>query len=130
MVGDRYFTDVVYGNRLGMLSVRVAPFTTAGETRVVTGAQAGGRLPQPLAPGRRAVQAARARPRRAHRRLGLSEVNGRPRGELNHLGARNKNNKVQEKKPPGEISTPVHTRRPGTISSPRIHRQMAATKSG
>ena len=35
MVGDRYFTDVVYGNRLGMLSVRVAPFTTAGETRVV-----------------------------------------------------------------------------------------------
>lgn len=27
----RYFTDVAYGNRHGMLTVRVAPLTTAGE---------------------------------------------------------------------------------------------------
>jgi phosphatidylglycerophosphatase GEP4 len=30
-VGDRYLTDVVYGNRHGMLTVRVAPLTYAGE---------------------------------------------------------------------------------------------------
>jgi predicted HAD superfamily phosphohydrolase YqeG len=26
MVGDRYMTDVVFGNRLGMMTVRVKPF--------------------------------------------------------------------------------------------------------
>ncbi|KAI8468382.1 MAG: mitochondrial PGP phosphatase-domain-containing protein [Monoraphidium minutum] len=30
-VGDRYLTDVVYGNRHGMLTVRVAPLTSRGE---------------------------------------------------------------------------------------------------
>lgn len=30
-VGDRYLTDVVFGNRHGMLTVRVAPLTLAGE---------------------------------------------------------------------------------------------------
>ena len=31
-VGDRYLTDVVYGNRHGMFTIRVAPFTTKGES--------------------------------------------------------------------------------------------------
>ena len=35
MVGDRYLTDVVYGNRLGLLTVRPAPVTAAGEPRAV-----------------------------------------------------------------------------------------------
>ena len=35
MVGDRYLTDVVYGNRLGMLTVRPTPFTLEGETATV-----------------------------------------------------------------------------------------------
>lgn len=30
-VGDRYLTDIVFGNRHGMLTVRVSPLTTAGE---------------------------------------------------------------------------------------------------
>lgn len=30
-VGDRYLTDVVFGNRHGMLTVRVAPMTLRGE---------------------------------------------------------------------------------------------------
>eukprot|EP00982_Pelagococcus_subviridis_P002866 22130-Pelagococcus_subviridis.AAC.1 len=29
MIGDRYMTDVVYGNRHGMLTIRCAPFTDA-----------------------------------------------------------------------------------------------------
>lgn len=40
MVGDRYLTDVVYGNRLGMFTVRVAPFTEAGEPVVVRAVRA------------------------------------------------------------------------------------------
>lgn len=35
MVGDRYLTDVVYGNRNGMLTVCVAPIQLAGETAAV-----------------------------------------------------------------------------------------------
>ncbi len=35
MVGDRYFTDVVYGNRHGMLTVRPAPFQPRGDSAVV-----------------------------------------------------------------------------------------------
>ena len=35
MVGDRYLTDVVYGNRLGLLTVRPAPVTAEGEPRAV-----------------------------------------------------------------------------------------------
>lgn len=35
MVGDRYFTDIVYGNRHGMLTVRTAPFTKEGESVTV-----------------------------------------------------------------------------------------------
>ena len=35
MVGDRYLTDIVYGNRHGMLTVRPAPVTAAGEPRAV-----------------------------------------------------------------------------------------------
>ncbi|KAK3249831.1 hypothetical protein CYMTET_40760 [Cymbomonas tetramitiformis] len=35
MIGDRYFTDVVYGNRNGMLTIRPAPFTTEGESTVI-----------------------------------------------------------------------------------------------
>eukprot|EP00850_Spirogloea_muscicola_P017488 SM000151S01476 [mRNA] locus=s151:48055:49797:- [translate_table: standard] len=35
MVGDRYFTDVVYGNRNGLLTIRTAPLTLALEPFVV-----------------------------------------------------------------------------------------------
>ena len=35
MIGDRYLTDVVFGNRNGMLSVRVAPIQLDGETAAV-----------------------------------------------------------------------------------------------
>ena len=31
MIGDRYLTDVVYGNRNGMLTIRPAPLTLQGE---------------------------------------------------------------------------------------------------
>jgi len=31
MVGDRYLTDVAFGNKNGMLSIRCAPLTTEGE---------------------------------------------------------------------------------------------------
>jgi phosphatidylglycerophosphatase GEP4 len=30
-IGDRYLTDVVFGNRHGMLTIRVAPLTSKGE---------------------------------------------------------------------------------------------------
>eukprot|EP01025_Chloroclados_australasicus_P042079 TRINITY_DN44823_c0_g1_i1.p1 TRINITY_DN44823_c0_g1~~TRINITY_DN44823_c0_g1_i1.p1 ORF type:complete len:236 (-),score=12.28 TRINITY_DN44823_c0_g1_i1:610-1269(-) len=32
MVGDRQLTDIVYGNRFGMLTIKVEPFTDRGET--------------------------------------------------------------------------------------------------
>ncbi|KAI7842791.1 hypothetical protein COHA_003537 [Chlorella ohadii] len=35
MVGDRYLTDVVFGNRNGMLTIRPAPFTSKGEPKAV-----------------------------------------------------------------------------------------------
>lgn len=35
MVGDRYMTDVVFGNRLGMLTIRPEPFTWSGEPQTV-----------------------------------------------------------------------------------------------
>ena len=31
MVGDRYMTDIVFGNRGGMLTIYVTPFNTAEE---------------------------------------------------------------------------------------------------
>jgi len=31
MVGDRTFTDVAFGNALGMLTIKCEPFTTKGE---------------------------------------------------------------------------------------------------
>lgn len=40
MVGDRYLTDVVFGNRNGMLTVRPAPFTSQGEPKAVLLARA------------------------------------------------------------------------------------------
>ena len=40
MVGDRYFTDVLYGNRHGMLTVRPAPFAPRGDGAVVRAARA------------------------------------------------------------------------------------------
>eukprot|EP00976_Prorocentrum_cordatum_P076374 1182279-Prorocentrum_minimum.AAC.4 len=40
MVGDRYLTDIVYGNLLGMLTIRPAPFTEEGETTVVKSVRA------------------------------------------------------------------------------------------
>ena len=39
MVGDRYFTDVLYGNRHGMLTIRPAPFAPRGDSRVVRAAR-------------------------------------------------------------------------------------------
>ena len=35
MVGDRYLTDIVYGNRMGALTIRTAPLTLHGEPRTV-----------------------------------------------------------------------------------------------
>lgn len=35
MIGDRFLTDVAFGNRLGMLTIRPEPFTSEGETRTV-----------------------------------------------------------------------------------------------
>jgi phosphatidylglycerophosphatase GEP4 len=35
-IGDRYLTDVVYGNRHGMLTIRVSPLTSKGEPPSVT----------------------------------------------------------------------------------------------
>lgn len=35
MVGDRFLTDVVFGNRNGMLTIRPAPFTSKGEPKAV-----------------------------------------------------------------------------------------------
>lgn len=34
-IGDRYLTDVVFGNRNGMLTIRPAPFTSKGEPKAV-----------------------------------------------------------------------------------------------
>ena len=31
MIGDRYLTDIVYGNRHGMLTIRPSPLTAEGE---------------------------------------------------------------------------------------------------
>ena len=35
MIGDRYATDVAFGNRLGMLTIRPKPFTLSGEPLAV-----------------------------------------------------------------------------------------------
>lgn len=35
MVGDRYMTDVVFGNRLGMMTIRPAPLTWEGDPATV-----------------------------------------------------------------------------------------------
>lgn len=35
MIGDRYLTDVVYGNRHGLLTIRPAPLTLEGEPSAV-----------------------------------------------------------------------------------------------
>ena len=35
MVGDRFLTDVVYGNQNGMFTIRPAPLTLKGEPSVV-----------------------------------------------------------------------------------------------
>ena len=35
MIGDRYLTDVVYGNRNGLFTVRPAPLTLEGEPSAV-----------------------------------------------------------------------------------------------
>ena len=35
MIGDRYLTDIVYGNRHGMLTIRPKPLTLQGEHRTV-----------------------------------------------------------------------------------------------
>lgn len=38
-IGDRYLTDVVFGNRHGMLTIRVAPLTVKGEPPTVAAAR-------------------------------------------------------------------------------------------
>jgi hypothetical protein len=40
MVGDRYMTDILYGSRLGLLTVRTAPLTPHGEPAAVRLARA------------------------------------------------------------------------------------------
>ncbi|KAF8061355.1 DTX44 [Scenedesmus sp. PABB004] len=52
-VGDRYLTDVVFGNRHGMLTIRVAPLTAAGEPPSVAAARA---LEDACGPGARLGQ--------------------------------------------------------------------------
>lgn len=39
MIGDRYLTDVAFGNRLGMLTIRQKPFTSSGEPVAVRAAR-------------------------------------------------------------------------------------------
>ena len=39
MVGDRFLTDVMYGNRMGMLTVKVEAFTGSGERATVRAAR-------------------------------------------------------------------------------------------
>jgi hypothetical protein len=34
-VGDRYFTDIVFGNNNGLLTIRPAPLTSVGEPFIV-----------------------------------------------------------------------------------------------
>jgi predicted HAD superfamily phosphohydrolase YqeG len=41
MVGDRFLTDVVFGNRNGMLTIRPAPFTSKGEPKAVLAVRRG-----------------------------------------------------------------------------------------
>lgn len=38
-IGDRYLTDVVFGNRHGMLTIRVTPLTFEGEPPTVAAAR-------------------------------------------------------------------------------------------
>ena len=38
-IGDRYLTDVVFGNSHGMLTIRVAPLTSKGEPPTVAAAR-------------------------------------------------------------------------------------------
>ncbi len=47
MVGDRYMTDIVFGNRLGMLTIRPEPFTWSGEPQTVKMVQANPAMPPP-----------------------------------------------------------------------------------
>ncbi len=35
MIGDRYLTDIVYGNRNGLFTIRPAPLTLEGEPSAV-----------------------------------------------------------------------------------------------
>ena len=42
MIGDRFMTDIAFGNRLGMLTIRPEPFTSAGETKTVRAVRRGG----------------------------------------------------------------------------------------
>lgn len=58
MVGDRYLTDVVFGNRLGMLTVRTAPLSLATEPFLVRGVRAA----EDWLVGAWAAQGERARP--------------------------------------------------------------------
>ena len=47
MVGDRYMTDIVFGNRLGMLTIRPEPFTWSGEPQTVKLVRANPAMPHP-----------------------------------------------------------------------------------
>ena len=47
MVGDRYLTDVVYGNQNGMFTIRPAPLTLNGEPSVVRMVSASLKPPEP-----------------------------------------------------------------------------------
>ena len=40
MVGDRYLTDVLFGNRHGLLTARPAPFAPRGDAGMVRAARA------------------------------------------------------------------------------------------
>ena len=59
MVGDRYMTDVVFGNRLGMMSIRVKPFVECrdGGVRVDDGTKRVGRDPKSVRVSRKFEEA-------------------------------------------------------------------------
>ena len=79
MVGDRFLTDVVFGNRNGMLTVRPAPFTPKGEPRAVLLVRRGGEAAAWAAP-RRGI-GARGCACAVRARAAVLEAGGWARGE-------------------------------------------------
>ena len=82
MVGDRYLTDVVYGNRHGMLTVRCAPFHLGDESASIRAARA----IEEFAVGRWTAGNPGLVGDKAHRLLGEEGGGTAPRRFVNHPG--------------------------------------------